>query len=358
MKEKISCALCSFGMSGRVFHGPLIKAHPGLILSAVLERSENKAIQFHPEIKTFRTYPELLKDPDIDLVVVNVPDHLHGLFCKQALEAGKHVIVEKPFTLTTSEGQKLLKLAEELHLGLFVFQNRRWDSDFLTIQKILNSEQLGKVVEYEAHYDRFRPDPPKGTWKEDEKLGPGLLYNLGAHLIDQALVLFGWPDSVYADIQKLREETKIVDYFNLTLYYPKLRVILRSSYLVKKDLAKFIIHGTKGSYIKSGSDPQEERLNNGWEADHPDIGIENINDWGTIYTLDNNSEGQIIESMPGNYLNFYDAVYEELIKNNQVAVSAEEGLNVIKIIDAAHESHLKGKIIVLSCTHTEAKTNS
>jgi len=328
-------------MSGRIFHGPLIKAHPGFIFSAVLERNGNKAAQQYPEIKTFRTLPELLDDLEIDLIVVNVPDHLHGPFCKAALEAGKHVIIEKPFTITASEGQKLLELATELKLGLFVFQNRRWDSDFLTIQKILKSEQLGKVVEYEAHFDRFRPEPPKETWKEDEKLGPGLLYNLGAHLIDQALVLFGWPDSVYADIQTLRKNSKIIDYFNLTLYYPGLRVILRSSYLVRQAVAKYIIHGVEGSFIKSGCDPQEENLNQGWKADHPDIGMEASSDWGKLYTTDNESEGLIIESIPGNYLKFYDAVYEELTSHNKVAVSAEEGLNVIKIIEAAIRSNRK-----------------
>lgn len=347
MKEKISCGLCSFGMSGRIFHGPLIKAHPKFILSAVFERSENKASQIYPEIKTFRSFAEFLNKPGIDLVVVNVPDHLHGQFCKQALEAGKHVVIEKPFTLTVSEGQKLLDLANELKLGLFVFQNRRWDSDFMTVQKILESQLLGEVVEYEAHYDRYRPEPPKDTWKEDEILGPGLLYNLGAHLIDQSLVLFGWPDAVYADIQKLRRNSKIVDYFNLTLYYPELRVILRSSYLVRHEVAKFIIHGTKGSFIKSGCDPQEANLNNGWEADHPDIGKETDDDRGKIYTSDHESKGQIIESIPGNYLKFYDAVYEELTKHIHVAVSAEEGLDVIRIIEAAHNSQQSGRKINL-----------
>jgi len=347
VKEKISCGLCSFGMSGRIFHGPLINAHPGFILSAVLERSENKAFHKYPEVRTFRTFSELLNDPEIDLIVVNVPDHLHSEFCEQSLLAGKHVIIEKPFTITVSEGQKLAKLAAELQLGLFVFQNRRWDSDFMTIQKILESKQLGDIAEYEAHFDRFRPDPPKDTWKEDEKLGPGLLYNLGAHLIDQALVLFGWPHSIYADIQKLRKNTKIVDYFNLTLYYPKLRVILRSSYLVKQNVAKYIIHGTKGSFIKSGSDPQEEHLNQNWEADHPDIGIEAADDWGKIYTNDHESKAQIVESIPGNYMNFYDAVYEDLINHNHIAVSADEGLNVIRIIEAALESHKTGRKIIL-----------
>ncbi len=336
---KIKCGLCSYGMSGRVFHGPLIDAHPKLELSAVLERNHDNAIKQYPGIKVYRALTDLLNDQDIELVVVNVPDHLHTSFSQAALEAGKHVVVEKPLTLSVADGQHLISLAERLKFGLFVFQNRRWDSDFLTIQKIIESGKLGRVVEYEAHFDRFRPDPPKNTWKEDEKLGPGLLFNLGAHLIDQALELFGWPEAVYADIRKIRKETRIIDYFNLSLYYSEHTAILKSSYLVKKEVAKYIIHGNKGSFIKSGSDPQEERLNQGWKADHPDIGLESPKDWGKIYTRNNSTQGEIIESVPGNYLKFYDDVYEEISGNAKVAVSAEEGLDVIKIIETAIESH-------------------
>lgn len=347
MKEKIRCGLCSFGMSGNTFHGPLISAHSGFILKAVLERNSNKAKQKYPEIKVYRKLSELLADPEIDLIVVNIPDHLHTSFCKAALEAGKHVIIEKPFSLSASECLELIKLAQSLNLGLFVFQNRRWDSDFLTLRKIIDSKKLGRIVEYEAHYDRYRPEPPTDTWKEDEKLGPGLLYNLGAHLIDQALVLFGWPDSIYADLEKLRENSKIIDYFNLTLYYPGLKVILRSSYIVRKEVAKFIVHGVDGSFIKSGEDPQEKNLNLGWPADKKNIGVENSKDWGRIYSKTTTDEGKLVESLPGNYLKFYDGVFEELSGKKNTAVSAEEGMRVVQIIEAALQSNLEFKTVKL-----------
>lgn len=347
VKEKIRCGLCSFGMSGRIFHAPLISAHPGFILHAVLERKSNNAAEKYPKIKTYRTFSELLDDPEIDLIIVNVPDHLHASFTKETLKAGKHAVIEKPFTLAVEEGKELIKLAETLNLSLFVFQNRRWDSDFLSVQKIISSNKLGQIVEYEAHYDRYRPKPPVDTWKEDAILGPGLLYNLGAHLIDQALVLFGWPEAVYADLDTIRENSRIIDYFNIILYYPKLRVILRSSYLVRQPIAKYIIHGVKGSFIKSGSDPQEENLNKGWLANHVDLGKEKEKDWGRIYIKEDYPDGEIVESQQGNYLKFYDGVFEDLSGKKNVAVSGEEGLNVVKIIEAAFKSSEELKTVRL-----------
>ncbi len=343
--EKVRCGLCSFGMSGRVFHGPLLEAHPGFELYAVLERTKNEASKFYPDVKIYRKYEDLLNDEEIALLIVNVPDHLHYSFCMQALEAGKHLVVEKPFTMTVKDGEEIIELAEKKNLNVFVYQNRRWDSDFIAVKKILETGQLGRVVEFEAHYDRFRPDPPRGTWKEDEKLGPGLLYNLGAHLIDQVLVLFGQPKSIYAEIRKLRKNTGIIDYFNLNLYYPEMTATLKSSYLVKEAPAKYIIHGDKGSFIKSGADPQEERLNKGWKANNPDIGLEPKEDWGRVYTEFTATEGELIESPRGNYLRFYDGVFEQLSGKKGSGVSANEGLDVIRIIEAAIESDILGKRI-------------
>ena len=345
--KRIKCGLCSFGMSGRVFHGPLLEAHPGFELYAVLERTKNEASKFYPDIKTYRKYQDLLYDKEISLLIVNVPDHLHHSFCMQALEAGKHLVVEKPFTMTVKDGEEIIELAEKKNLNVFVYQNRRWDSDFLAIKKTLETGQLGRVVEFEAHYDRFRPDPPTGTWKEDEKLGPGLLYNLGAHLIDQVLVLFGQPKSIYAEIRKLRKNTGIVDYFNLNLYYPEMTATLKSSYLVKEAPAKYIIHGDKGSFIKSGGDPQEDRLNKGWKADHPDIGLEPKEDWGRVYTEFTDAEGELIESPRGNFMRFYDGVFEQFRGKKGSGVSANEGLDVIRIIEAAIQSNKEGRRILI-----------
>lgn len=348
MKEKIISALCSFGMSGRIFHAPLIASHSGFELYSILERSAKLSKKLYPGVKKVQLFDELLNDPVVELVIINVPDHLHFEFTKAALSAGKHVVVEKPFTLDLSSAIELRELAAERNLHLFVFQNRRWDSDFLTVRKLIQSGRLGRIAEFEAHYDRFRPEPPPNTWKEDKKYGTGLLYNLGAHLIDQALVLFGLPDAVYADLATLRQRSDITDYFTLTLFYKDMRAILRSSYLVKEQVAKYIIHGDKGSFIKRGQDPQEERLNAGWKGDDPDIGVEPASSYGLMYSDENNSHPEEIKSLTGNYMRFYDEVYQTMRSNYSGAVTADDGVRVMQIIDAAIRSNEKGIKINLS----------
>lgn len=347
MKEKIRTALSAYGMSGRIFHAPLISGHPGFELTAVLERNSKQAQEKYPLINSYPKLDQLLRDDAIELLVVNVPDALHFEFCQAGLEANKHLVVEKPFTLNSRDAKALIQIAHKRQLGLYVFQNRRWDSDFLTVKKLIQSGKLGQIVEFEAHYDRYRPTPPKNTWKEDGNSGTGLLHNLGAHLIDQALVLFGWPQALFADLRIMREGSGIIDYFHLILEYPSLRVHLKSSYLVRKPVAKYIIHGTKGSFIKSGSDPQEERLNKGWKANNPKIGRELSRDRGSLYLEDAGTGKQLIVSETGSYLEFYEAVFQELRGKKGEAVSAEEGLRVIQIIEAALKSQSQKKWIPL-----------
>ncbi len=346
MKEKIHCGLSSFGMSGRVFHKPLIDAHPEFKLSAVVRYTADISKFFGPDFAIYQSYSEMLKDPDLDIIIVNVPDHLHYEFTKKALLARKHVIVEKPFTLTVKQGQELIDLSKKVQKQLFVFQNRRWDSDFLTIRKLLKTGQLGRIVEYEAHYDRYRPIPPMNTWKEDGQFGPGLLYNLGAHLIDQALVLFGKPISVFADLDIMRTQGQIIDYFTIILFYPHHRAILRSTYLAREPAYKYILHGESGSFFKHGADPQEEHLNQSWPANHPEIGIENKDIWGRLFS-EQHPKGEMIPSEPGNYLEFYNGVAEELNGRSGMAVSGADGLAVVEIIEAAIESKEKDQKISL-----------
>jgi predicted dehydrogenase len=210
----------------------------------------------------------------------------------------------------------------------------------------LKSGKLGRIVEFEAHYDRYRPIPPTNTWKEDEKIGPGLLYNLGAHLIDQALVLFGRPVSVFADLDIMRSKGKIIDYFNIILFYPNHRAILKSSYLAKEPAFKYMIQGENGSFFKSGSDPQEERLDKGWKADDVRIGKEDESIWGRLFLADQ-EEPQKLQSENGNYLGFYDDVWKAIHGESNNAVRASEGLEVIEIIEASIKSNNIGSKIKL-----------
>src|SRR3546814_641054 len=234
MSTPINVGLTSFGMSGRVFHGPLLKTNPNFKVVSVIQRTPRGAEEYFTGCRTVKKFSGLTSDPEIELVIVNTPDQTHYDYTKEALEAGKHVIVEKPFTMTVAEGEELVALAEKKGLILSVFHNRRWDGGALTVREILKKGYLGRIVEFESHYDRFRNFIQENTWKEDKKAGTGTLYNLGSHQIDEALFLFGMPDGVWADLRVMRTGGKVVDYFNILLRYPDKSVILRCSYLVKR----------------------------------------------------------------------------------------------------------------------------
>ncbi len=345
---KTGVALAAFGMSGEIFHAPLIHVHPGFELVSVLERSKNRPGDRYPGTKIARSYRELLEDDRVALVVVNTPDALHYDMTREALLEGKHVIVEKPFVQDSHQGRELIDLADARGRLLSVFHNRRWDGDFLTIRKILEEGLLGRLVEYEAHFDRFRNFLKEGTWKEDPASGTGTLFNLGSHLIDQALVLFGKPDSVYADIRAERNGAKVDDAFLLFLGYPDVRVALKGSYLVKEPGPRYALHGTQGSYLKYGTDPQEEALKSGALPAGMDWGREPETEWGIL----NTSAGKEpfrgkYETLPGCYINYYDDIFTALKEDRPPSVTAEQANLVIRVIEAALESNRTGKKIPL-----------
>jgi predicted dehydrogenase len=337
--KKIGTALTSFGMSGLVFHGPLVDAHEGFRLKSVLQRTKDSARDKYEDIQIKRSIDELIDDPDIELVVVNATNDTHYQHARMALEAGKHVVIEKPMTNTIEEGKSLIDLAREKRLILSVFQNRRWDSDFLTVQKILDDHLLGRVVEFNGHFDRYRNYIQPNTWKEETGPGSGLLYNLGPHLIDQALVLFGIPEAVSADIRVVRTDSLVDDFFEIYLHYDEVKVRLHSSYLVREPYPRFIIHGTLGSFVKYGLDVQEAKLKvgeipggNGWGEEEESI-------WGTLNT-ELNGEHVIkkVKSEPGNYLAFYDNIYDAIRKGGKLSVTPQEALLNIHAIELALKS--------------------
>ena len=338
--NKIQVGLASFGMSGKVFHAPILAHHPDFKLSKIVERSKNEVNQIYPDVQSVRSFDELLNDDHIELIVVNTPDHTHFEFAKKALEAGKHVIVEKPFTQDIGHGEKLINLADKKNKILSVFQNRRWDGDYLTIRKILENDWLGRLVEFESNYMRYRPYIQPNTWKESAVLGIGLAYNLGSHMIDQAVTLFGLPDAVWADIDSLRTGSEIDDYYHIKLIYPDIKVTLKASYLVREETARYILHGTNGSFLKFGIDPQEDMLKLGGNPSMPEWGKEPESQWGVLNTEFNglHLRGKV-ETVAGNYAAYYDNIFDVIRNKTELEVCPEQALHVINIIEAALESN-------------------
>ncbi|MDR3193843.1 MAG: Gfo/Idh/MocA family oxidoreductase [Tannerella sp.] len=345
--EKIKTGIASYGLSGQVFHAPFVDTHPQFELAAIAERSKDLARARYPHARTVRRYDELLAMDELELIVVNTPDSTHYEYARQALEAGKHVIVEKPFTNTVAEGEALIALAERQGKMLCVYQNRRWDADYLTVEEILEKGLVGRVVEFESAFSRYRNYIQPDTWKEQEG---GMVYNLGSHLIDQCVALFGLPEAVFADIAILRGGGVIDDYFILHLLRPsrapEVRITLKAGYLMCEPEPRFVLHGTEGSYVKYGVDRQEALLKKGAVPDTPDWGVEDETEWGWLHT---SKEGrQAYPSRQGHYTGFYESVYRHLRHGASLPTDARTVLPVIRIIEAALESSRNGSVVRLS----------
>lgn len=346
--SKIKTALCSFGMSGSIFHAPFITEDPRFSFYGVWERTKNLAQKKYPEVITYRTLEEMLLDEKIELVVVNTPSVTHYNVAKSVIHAGKHLIVEKPFTATVRQAEELIELAKDKKVKLSVYQNRRYDSDYKTVKKIINDGILGKIVDAEIHFDRYVPKLSAKIHKESLTPGVGCLYDLGSHLIDQALQLFGMPESVFADIAINRPGSKVDDYFDLKLFYPNHRVTLKSSYYVREPQPGYNFNGTLGTFIKHKTDVQETDLQAGKKPGGADWGIEP--DWqkGLLHTEKN---GKLIKeyvpSARGNYGDYYDGIFNAIRNNAEMPVTGWEGMNVIRIIEAAFQSFEEMRIVQL-----------
>ncbi len=347
--KTINAALCSFGMSGKLFHAPFISCHRGINLYAIWERSKDIVKDYYPETKIYRTYEQILDDPLVDLVVVNTPSYTHYEYAIQALNASKNVIVEKPFTATLNQAKELTALAAAKNVKLSVFQNRRWDSDFKTVKSIYESGILGEILEAEFHYDRFNLTLSPKAHKETPGPAVGVVYDLGPHLIDQALSLFGLPDKVFADIMKTRPGSQVDDYFEILLFYPQMRVRLKSGYHFREPIPSFVLYGTLGTFQKTRADVQEADLLAGKKPDSLDWGMEPDADLGLIHT---EKEGKVIKehipSLQGNYMEYYDAVYKSIISNADLPVTGYDGVNSTAVIEAAYKSVSEQKMIWIS----------
>jgi len=346
--QKIKTALLSYGMSGKVFHAPFLELHPGFELLGSWERSKKLIQEDYPEVKSYPSLESILEDASIDLVIVNTPIDSHFEYAKKVLLAGKHAIVEKAFTATVAEAQELEALAKEKGLKLAVFQNRRWDSDLKTVKKILDEKSLGEIVEAEFHFDRYNPILSPKAHKETTNSGSGIVKDLGPHLIDQALYLFGFPNAVFADIRITRDNSVVDDYLDLLLFYPDLRVRLKAGFFVKEPNPSFVVHGKKGSFLKSRGDVQEDELKVGKKPNLTTWGMEQEGKEGLLHTeIDGKIIKEKVPTLQGNYYDYFDGVYQSLVNNLPEPVTAKDGANVMRIIEAAFQSNEQKKVINL-----------
>jgi scyllo-inositol 2-dehydrogenase (NADP+) len=346
MENRIRVGLIGFGAAGQFFHAPLIHSLPAFHLAVICERSSNKSEALYPLAKIVKDANAVFEDATIDLVVIATPNSSHFSLAKEALIRGKNVVVDKPFVPTIEEGLFLIQLAKKQNKLLTVFHNRRWDGGFLTVRHLLEKGILGALVEYEARFDRFRNVVNQQAWKEKESPGSGILYDLGSHLIDQALVLFGNPLTVQADIRSQRPGALVDDYFEINLMYPNLKVILKAGVLVREPSAIFTLHGMQGSYVKYGLDPQEGALRAGQSPLAAKFGFEEPGSWGQL----NSEVGGLVlnekmETQPGSYKLFYENVYNAIVHNHPLLVKPWEAINCLKIIAMARASQEEKRTI-------------
>ena len=343
----LRAGLVGYGFAGQTFHAPVLSAVPGFELAAVASSQPQKVNADWPKAAVVPDVAALVARPDIDLVVVATPNALHYPVAKVALEAGKHVVVDKPFTLDVAEARDLEALARRNNRVLAVYQNRRFDADYLTLKDVLASGELGRPVYLESHFDRFRPEV-RDRWREQKVPGAGLWVDLGAHLVDQAVQLFGKPDSLQLDIAALRDGAQVEDYFHAVLRYESgphapLRVVLHATTLAAHAAPRYIVHGTRGSYIKHGVDPQEDALRAGqrppmagWGADPQDGEL--------VVPGSDGGEPQrrIWPTRAGNYVDYYAAVRDAILGNGPNPVPPEQAVALMELLDIGQRSAAEG----------------
>jgi len=336
----LNVGLVGFGFAGKVFHAPVIRAVAGLRLTTIVQRSGAPDPRYS-DVEFVRSVDDLLAR-SIDLVVIATSNTAHHPIARQSLLAGRHVVIDKPFTTTVAEAEDLLRLATSRGRVLSAYQNRRYVTDFVTLQRLLADGALGRVSSFESHFDRFRPELKPGAWRERSEPGAGVWFDLGPHLLDQAFVLFGVPQALAADIRIERDGAAVDDAFDVTLHYPRMRALLRATMLAAAPGPSFAVHGTKGSFIKYGLDPQEAALKAGgtpgeagWDVEAPEL-------HGTLTTPDG---ARTIPSIPSSYAHYYENVRDAILGKAQLAVAAEQILNVMRGLELAVASSRERRVL-------------
>lgn len=348
--NKIRVGIIGFGLSGKSFHYQLLRFHPGYEITMISTTRISEVNELDPKITVTQNAQDIIKAPSIDLIINTAPNIYHFNYTKEALLNGKHVVVEKPFVTNSNEGKLLISIAEQSGKYLSVYHNRRWDGDFLTLQKLLSEQKLGAIKYFESHFDRWNPNIKVDKWREQPNPGSGILFDLGSHLIDQALVLFGLPLSIFADIGSQKKGSLVDDYFHLILNYnDEKRVILHSSSFTQST-PRFQVFGDKAGFVKFGLDPQEKQLKDNQSYLDPHFGVEPQDYHCQLFS----AESLLTQNFPtdrGSYICYYNQLHHKITTHKgEVPVKATDALQVIKLIELALESSKCGKVMALSDT--------
>jgi len=331
----IDVGIIGFGFAARVFHAPVISAVPGLKLRAIVQRKGDDASGAYPSAAQVRSIEELLAIPEIQLVVVATPNTSHYPLAKQCLLAGKDVVVDKPFTTAYADAKELVDLARQRRRLLTVYQNRRFDGDFRTISNLLAENCLGRIVLFESHFDRYRLELQRDAWRERPEAGSGIFFDLGVHLLDQALILFGTPQAITADIRIERKGGQVDDAFDVLLHYPRMRALLRASMIALAPDLRFLVRGEKAAYVKHGIDPQEEVLKRGEVPGDGSWGKEKQESWGVLQSPNG---AERVETEAGDYRLFYQNVRDAILGKSEIAITHEQMLNLMHGVELARRS--------------------
>jgi predicted dehydrogenase len=345
----LRAGLIGYGFAGQTFHAPVLCAVPGLQLGAVASSQPHKVHADWPDVDVVPDVDALLRRGDIDLVVIATPNAQHHPLAKAALTAGKHVVVDKPFTLDATQARELADLAQRQKRVLSVYQNRRFDSDFLTLRDVLASGELGRPVYFESHFDRYRPEV-RVRWREQPVPGAGLWVDLGSHLVDQTVQLFGRPDTLLLDSAVLRDGALVEDFFHAVLRWEAgahapLRVVLHATTLAAHPAPRYIVHGTNGSYVKHGVDPQEDALRAGGRPTDAGWGADPIEGELTLCTSDGYLKTRKLPTRAGNYLSYYSALRDAILGKGPNPVSPEQAVELMELLDLGRRSANEGRAL-------------
>jgi len=338
----IEVGLIGFGLAGRCFQAPVIRAVPGLRLSAILQRTGDSAAQLFPDTRIVRSVDELLAIDSIRLIVIASPNQTHFPLVKRSLEAGRDIVVDKPFTTTVAEAVELLKIAKNLGRVLTVFHNRRFDADFQALRQTVATGDLGRIIRFESTYDRYRPTSKPGAWREIPAPGSGVLFDLAPHLIDQALMLLGKPTAITADIRTERLGFSTDDAFDLLLQYPDgVRALLRATMMSAAPRPRIVVLAEKGSFLKREFDPLEPTLRNGQIPTGESWVVEKEENWGELMLVENGNVTVRKVPSTGDWREFYANVRDAILGKVPLLVTHQQILDVMAALELAQESNSK-----------------